>query len=87
MSEKKEYSDKEIAAAMGKAIKTIRKEKGLSQSAVYLNAAIERNTFQQYDAGSIASPKMGNLIKIAEAMDITPADIVERMYTYLKEAR
>lgn len=85
MAKKTEYTDEEIAAAIGKALKGLRKEKGLSQSDVYLAAGLERNTLQKYDSGKVARPMFSNMIKIAEVMKITPGIIFDRAYAILKE--
>ena len=85
MAKRKEYSDEQIAAAIGQALKSLRKEKGLSQSDVYLAAGLERNTLQKYDSGRVARPMFSNIIKIAEVMEITPGTIFDRAYEILKE--
>lgn len=85
MAKKSEYKDKDIAAAIGQALKALRKEKGLSQSDVYLTAGIERNTLQKYDSGRVARPMFSNIIKIAEVMEITPGVIFDRAYDILKK--
>lgn len=85
MANQREYSAEEIADAIGQALKMLRKEKGLSQSDVYLAASLERNTYQKYDSGRVARPMFGNIIRIAEAMQTTPGAIFDKAYKILKQ--
>lgn len=87
MPKQKEYKEEDIAAAIGRALKALRKEKGLSQSDIYLAAGIERNTLQKYDSGRVSRPMFSNMIKIAEVLEITPGTIFDRAYDILKENR
>ena len=83
-----EYSDAEIAKAVGETLQALRKERNnMSQSAVYLASNIERNVYQKYDSGKVSSPKFANLIRIAETMGITPGHILDRAYEYLKQKK
>lgn len=87
MADKSIYKDEDIAAAIGQALKALRKEKGLSQSDIYLTASLERNTYQKYDSGRVARPMFANIIRIAEAMDITPGIIFDKAYEILKKGK
>ncbi len=73
-----------IAKAMGRAIRHYREKKELSQNDMINATGLERTVFWRYDTGK-TSPGIPNLIKIAEALDMNPADIVKEAYTYLQE--
>ena len=77
---------KNVAEAIGYTVRSLRKERGLSQSDVCRLSGIDRNSFQRIDAGSIANPSITNLIKIAEALGTTPGDIIDRAYKLYKES-
>ncbi|TSE04396.1 MULTISPECIES: helix-turn-helix domain-containing protein [Aquimarina] len=73
-----------IAKAIGQAIRYYRQEKDMSQSDVCAVSNLERNVFQRYDAGKVSSPKVGNLIKIAKALEITPGEIINKAHEMLQ---
>ena len=75
---------KSLEQAFGKALKQLRKEKGLSQSDVVKLSGIERAVFQRYDSGRRV-PMVKNIILIAEAMDVSPGTILDLAYKYYKE--
>lgn len=84
MSKQREYNEEQIATAIGRALKALRKEKEMSQSDVYFQSGLDRGVFQRYDAGHVSRPSMLNLIKIAEAMGITPGEIINKAYDILR---
>ncbi len=85
MAKQEEYTEEKMAKAIGKALKALRKEKGLSQSDVYFKSGLERGTYQRYDAGHVSRPSIINLVKIAEAMQTTPGAIIDKAYEILRE--
>jgi len=85
MPKQKEHNEKEVAAAIGKALKALRKEREMSQSDVYFGSGLERGTYQRYDAGHVSRPSIINLIKIAETMKTTPGNIIDKAYEILNE--
>ena len=84
MTAEKEYKEEHIAKAIGQALKTLRKEKGMSQSDVYFKCGLDRGVYQRYDAGHVSRPSTLNLIKISEALGISPGEIINRAYSILK---
>lgn len=87
MAKQEEYTEEKVAAAIGQALKALRKENNMSQSDVYFKAGLERGTFQRYDAGHVSRPSIINLVKIAEAMQTTPGTIIDKAYAILKEKK
>lgn len=61
-------------------IKELRKEKGLTQSALAQEANIPLRTIQKYESGEykIENMTLGNAIKLASALDCEPADLIEK---------
>ncbi len=59
---------------IGERIKTIRKEKGLSQQALATKAGLAKITISEYEAGKY-KPRTENIIKIASALEVPPFEI------------
>lgn len=62
---------------IGERIKTIRKEKGLSQQALAKKTGLAKITISDYEAGKYV-PRKENIIKIASALGVTPSQIDSR---------
>lgn len=74
----------QLTEAFGKALREIRKEKGMSQNDLIKASDLDRTTVQRYDAGK-RLPVIKNLVIISEALKVSPAEIVDRAYKYYKE--
>lgn len=59
---------------IGERIKTIRKEKGLSQQALAKKTGLAKITISDYEAGKYV-PRKENIIKIASALEVPPHQI------------
>lgn len=74
-----------LKKAFGTVLKQLRQEKELSQSDLTnLADGLERTTYQKFDSGR-GVPKIVSIIKIAEALDMDPGDILSRVYKQYKE--
>lgn len=59
---------------IGERIKTIRKEKGLSQAKLAEASGLKKITISEYEAGKY-KPRTENILKLAEALDVPPFQI------------
>lgn len=59
---------------IGERIKTIRKEKGLSQAKLADASGLKKITISEYEAGKY-KPRTENIIKIADALGVPPFQI------------
>lgn len=57
-------------------IHDIRKAKGLSGDEVAARAGIHRATYYRYEGGDLKNMKLDKLHKIAEALEVHPADLI-----------
>lgn len=68
--------------AFGMVLKEIREEKGLSQMELVRRSNLDRTTIPRYEQGKL-SPTLKNTFIIAEALEVKPAYIVEKIYGLL----
>lgn len=61
--------------AIGKNIRTLRKEKGLTQKALSKKTGIAEITIRQYEAGKYL-PKYDNMLKLAIALNVSTREIL-----------
>lgn len=59
----------------GERIKNIRKSKGLSQEQLAKLCGLNRNSIYNYETGK-RSPKSGDLERIADALEVTPIELL-----------
>lgn len=69
--------------AFGAALKALREERGLSQEAAALACRIDRSYFGKLERAEKV-PTLTTIWKIADALDSTPADLMERTERLLK---
>ena len=65
-----------LKLALSTNIKRIRKEKGISQEKLALKADIDRSYMSEVER-SLANPSIEALIKIGNALDVTPSELLE----------
>lgn len=63
--------------AFGSAIRTIRKEQGISQEALALKCGIDRSYFGAVERGE-RNVALANILKIADALQTRTADLFAR---------
>lgn len=64
--------------AFGLAFRTIRKEKGISQERVSLEADSDRTTVSMIERG-LVSPKLGTIVRLCRVLRVRPSDVIRRM--------
>lgn len=65
-----------LKLALSTNIKRIRKEQGISQEKLALKADIDRSYMSEVER-SLANPSIEALIKIGNALDVTPSELLE----------
>ncbi len=70
------------AVAIGRAVRTMRVERGLSQEEVGLRSGLSRGFFGRVERGD-ANPTFETLLKVAGALEVQAADVVALAETYL----
>jgi transcriptional regulator with XRE-family HTH domain len=61
-------------AAFGDTIRTIRKQRGLSQEGLALECDLDRTYISGIERG-VRNPSLTNIFKIAAALDVDPAEL------------
>ena len=69
---------------IGGRIRALRQEKGFTLPALAENAGLSKGLLSNIENASDANPSLDTLHKIAEALDITLADILETEHAQLK---
>ena len=64
-------------AAFGEAVRSIRKQRGISQESLALICGLDRTYISGIERGA-RNPSLTNIFKIAAALDIGPAKIFAR---------
>ena len=73
-----------MAEGFGKALRKLRKERNLTLEALGEKTELDFRTIQRYEAAD-RSPILENIKRIAEALDITPGQLVDLAYEKTKE--
>jgi transcriptional regulator with XRE-family HTH domain len=68
---------KQSHLALGKAIREVRKKKGLSQEALGLEAGLDRTYVSSVERGR-RNISFDNLVKIAETLEVRPSQLLVR---------
>lgn len=58
-------------------LRKLRESRGISQGELARRARVERNTVWRYESGDIKQPKMDVLERMAAALDVDVADLVQ----------
>jgi transcriptional regulator with XRE-family HTH domain len=61
-------------AAFGEAIRSIRKQRGISQERLALMCGLDRTYISGIECGT-RNPSLTNILKIAATLDVNPAEI------------
>lgn len=75
-----------LKQTFGKTLLKLREEKGASQQEVADNCNIERAYISRLERG-LLQPTITTLFKLAEYFEITPGDIVDRVYSTMKRRK
>ena len=83
-------SKDEFSRAMGVALQRLRRDKGISQERLAHMAGISAYTYQKFEKGESKpgtpmNPRLFTLLALAEALDVTLADIVPTNWPDLTE--
>lgn len=70
------YKDSDQAVAFGKNFKSIRKSKGMSQTELALEAAVERSTVIRLESGKF-NPTLDLIFTLAEALKVHPKELFD----------
>lgn len=73
--------NKKLVLAFARALKTIRIEKELTQEQVAYGAKVHR-TYIAFLEGAKKQPSIDAVFKIANGLDITPSELIERVDRY-----
>jgi transcriptional regulator with XRE-family HTH domain len=72
--------------AFGQALRTIRQSRKISQERLALDAGLDRTYVSLIERG-VRSPTIRTLVKLAEVLNVKPAEIVGRMDALLGKGR
>jgi transcriptional regulator with XRE-family HTH domain len=72
--------------AFGKALREIRKGKGISQEQLAMDADFDR-TFTSLLERGLRSPTMRTVVRLSDALEVRPSEIVSRMEDFLPKRR
>ena len=72
-------------AAFGKAIRALRKERGISQEGLALKCELDRSYFGAVERGE-RNVSLANMLKITKALDVLPSELFVRAETIDKRA-
>jgi len=64
--------------AFGEAFRAVRKERGISQEHVSLEAECDRTTVSMIERGLVSS-KLGTIVKMCKAIGVHPSLVMRRM--------
>ena len=64
-------------AAFGRAVRTLRAERGLSQEALAFACELDRTYISGIERGE-RNPSLTNILKIAQALSVRPAELFAR---------
>lgn len=68
----------DIKVIFGQVLRDRRKEKGISQEKLALEAGLDRSYISKLETG-VYQPSMTTLFSIAEVLDVEPCEIVKRV--------
>lgn len=72
----------DVALAFGKVLREIRLEAGLTQEQLGLEAGVRRTFVSLLELGE-QQPSLATIIKLANALDIKPSTLIERVSALL----
>ncbi len=74
------------AVAFGRALRDVRKARGLSQEEAGLRSGVGRRFFGELERGE-ANPTFATILKISQGLEITAAELIRRAETHLDRTR
>ena len=69
----------DIKIIFGQVLRGLRKEKGVSQERLSLEAGLDRSYISKLETG-VYQPSMSTLFSIAEVLDVEPSEIVKQVH-------
>lgn len=69
----------DIKVIFGKVLRDLRKNKGVSQETLALEAGLDRSYISKLETG-VYQPSMSTLFSIAEVLEIEPSEIVKQVH-------
>ncbi|MBI5430413.1 MAG: helix-turn-helix transcriptional regulator [Nitrosomonadales bacterium] len=72
--------------ALGAVLRSLRKQRGLSQEALALDAGVERNYISLIELGK-NSPSIRILFKISKALDVSPSILLASVEAHIQESQ
>jgi transcriptional regulator with XRE-family HTH domain len=75
-----------LEKAFGRALREIRLSRGISQERLAIDAGCDR-TFPSLVERGLRSPTIRSLVRLADALEVRPHEIVLRMEDYLPKRR
>lgn len=75
-----------VEVAFGRVLRAIRKEGGLSQEALALEAGIDRNFVSLMERG-LNQPSLSTIFKICKALNLDPSDLMGAIQIELKAVK
>lgn len=75
----------ELPVVFGQVLRAERKRAGLTQEKLGFAAGLERNYISMLELGQ-RQPTLGSLFKLAGALQVRPAELVDRVETILGQA-
>lgn len=67
-------------AALGAAMRELRRERGIAQEALALSAGLNRGYYGDVERGE-RNVSLGNILKITRALDVRPSELFARAET------
>jgi len=64
-------------AAFGEAVRSVRKQRGISQESLALKCGLDRTYISGIERGT-RNPSLTNILKIAAALQVSPSEIFAR---------
>ena len=78
--------NKKLVSAFARALKAIRTEKGLTQEQVAYVAKVHR-TYIAFLEGARKQPSIDAVFKIAKGLDVSPAELIEKVDSYYSKKK
>ncbi len=69
----------DIKIIFGQVLRSLRKEKSVSQERLALEAGLDRSYISKLETG-VYQPSMSTLFSIAEVLDVEPSEIVKQVH-------
>ena len=74
------HNNRSIEKSLGQILRQLRQERGLSQEELALESGYHRTYISQLERGQ-KNPSLRTIFQLAEALEIEPSEIIERVQT------